>query len=264
MAAAESGGQEKLTITQVTVQTDGSYSADGQEFSVMLNPSSYKHSRTIKYDRAEIIGQRGYEMKFAQYEGETINFTVLIDGTGAVPAPSGGAPQDVKTQLAALRAVVYDYDGQKHEPNVVQLLWGSLLFLARLTSLSVDYTLFKPSGEPLRAKVTLDFTSFMSKEEESLTTNRSSSDLSHSVEVKDGDTLPLLCYRIYKDSSRYQEVARFNNMSAFRKLEPGTRISFPPLTSDQNEASDDTGVRKYPRAAPLPPGRRTPSQSASA
>ena len=44
-----------------------------------------------------------------------------------------------------------------------------------------------------------------------------------------GDTLPLLCDRIYSDPSYYPDVARFNNLSDFRRLQPGQRLHFPPL-----------------------------------
>jgi hypothetical protein len=264
VAAAASGAKERLLIKQCTVEEDGTITLGSKEFTVMLNPSSYTHTHKITYARGSIFGQLGSDVKFAQIGEDTVSFQVIIDGTGVVAPGSSGSYPDVKTQLQKLQGVVYDYQGVKHEPSVVRLLWGTMIFFGRMTKMEVEHTLFKPSGAPLRAKVKLDFIGFMSKEKEALVANRSSSDLSHSVEVRDGDTLPLLCYRIYKDSSRYAEVARFNNMTAFRKLEPGTRISFPPLTSDQGTRAEDGGVRKYPRAAAASPLRRSPIEPASA
>jgi hypothetical protein len=157
----------------------------------------------------------------------------VIDGTGVVnPSTSGESPKgstDVKTQIQQLEEVVYQFDGDKHEPSPVRLLWGSLIFFGRLETMSVNYTMFKPSGEPLRAKVDISFSGFMSAEEQSLKAKRSSPDFMHIVEVIEGDTLPLLCYRIYKDSSYYTDVARVNNMVNFRNLAPGSRLHFPPL-----------------------------------
>ena len=69
----------------------------------------------------------------------------------------------------------------------------------------------------------------MSQEEESLRANRKSADLTHVVEVRAGDTLPLLCYRIYRDSHYYTQVARLNNITDFRDIKPGTKLFFPPL-----------------------------------
>ncbi|VAX31035.1 FIG00613121: hypothetical protein [hydrothermal vent metagenome] len=227
MPDLSSGLKKKLTISPCTVDDAGSISVDSSKsnFEVMLNPASYSHSLTIGYDEKKTQGQIGTEMKFSAINPEKVNFDIVIDGTGVVNSSS----PDVKTQVESLKTIVYTYDGTKHEPNHVRLLWGSLIFFGRLESLSLDYTLFKPSGEPLRAKLKLGFAGAMSKEEEGLKANRSSPDLTHLVEVRSGDTLPLLCHRIYKNSAYYADVARANNLVHFRKLKPGTKLHFPPL-----------------------------------
>ncbi len=227
MPGFSTGLKKKLTISPCTVDAAGNISVDSSKskFEVMLNPSNYSHGLKIGYDKKKTQGQTGNELKFSAVEPEKVNFDIIIDGTGVVNLTS----PDVKTQVQSLRDVVYTYDGSQHEPNHIRLLWGSLIFFGRLESLSLDYTLFKPSGEPLRAKVKLAFAGAMSKEEEGLKANRSSPDLSHIVEVKAGDTLPLLCYRIYKNSAYYADVARANNLVHFRKIKPGTKLHFPPL-----------------------------------
>ena len=231
MAGLSTGLKKKLKLSPCTVDDSGNVSvSDGDSFEVMLNPSSYSHAYTIGYNKKEPQGQLGSDTKFSGIKPEKVDFEILIDGTGVVnlPIPGKGSP-DVKTQVKQLTDIVYKYDGSNHEPNHVRMLWGSLIFFGRLDSMSVDYTLFKPSGEPLRAKVKMSFTGFMSKEEEALRANRSSPDLSHLVLVKAGDTLPMLCYRVYKDSSYYLEVARVNGITNFRDLQPGTKLHFPPL-----------------------------------
>ena len=219
------GQKKKLKISPCTVDNSGNVSVDdGSSFEVMLNPSSYSHSYSIGYNKKEAMGQLGSDAKFSGIKPEKVNFDLVLDGTGVVEATD-----DVKTQVEQLTGIVYKYDGSEHEPSHVRLLWGSLIFFGRLESMSVEYTLFKPSGEPLRAKIKLAFTGFMSKEEEALRANRSSPDLSHVIEVKAGDNLPMLCYRVYKDSSYYLEVARVNDITNFRDIRPGTKLHFPPL-----------------------------------
>ncbi len=226
MAGLSTGLKEKLTISPCTVSNDGSVTVGSEKFEVMLNPASYKHGHSISYNEKPTLGQLAPDTKFSAMAAEKVSFNIVIDGTGVVNLP---IPDDVKTQVQKLNGIVYKYDGNNHEPNPVRLLWGSLIFFGRLESMSAEYTLFKPSGEPLRAKIALGFTGFMSKEQEKLVANRSSPDLAHYVEVKAGDTLPLLCYRVYKDSSYYTEVAKMNNIVNFRSLTPGTRLEFPPL-----------------------------------
>ncbi len=161
---------------------------------------------------------------------EKVSFELVFDGTGVVKQTSRSKKTtSVKDQVRDLNDIIYKYKGDKHEPNHVRLLWGSMIFFGRLTSLTISYTLFKPDGTPLRAKISLSFSGFMSKEEEALRAQRSSPDLTHTFIIRDGDTLPLLCYKVYSDSSLYLQIARKNNLSDFRNLRPGAKIHFPPL-----------------------------------
>ena len=215
----------QLTITACDLQNSVVTMDNSKKFTVMINPENYKHTRTIKYEKETPFGAVGRAVRFASADTEKLNFTIWIDGTGVIDPYAS----DVATQIQQLNSVVYKYDGDDHQPNHLRLLWGTFIFFGRLTSIVTDYTMFKPGGAPLRAKVTLDFEGFMSKEEQSLTANRSSPDLTHVVEIKAGDTLPLLCHRIYKDPSYYTAAARANNLVNFRDLKPGLRVHFPPL-----------------------------------
>jgi hypothetical protein len=221
----------RMTITACTVASGGTVTLDdSKSFTVMLNPSEFSHDYTICYNTKKTLGQVGSDVKFSAINPDKIGFSLVLDGTGVVPtAGAGTSVVDVKTQMKNLTGVIYDYVGDQHQPNHVRILWGALIFFGRLESMSTQYTLFKPSGDPLRAKVTLKFTGFMSKKQEELISNRSSPDLSHLVDVIEGDTLPLLCQRIYGDCAYYLEVARFNRLSDFRTLRPGDRLHFPPL-----------------------------------
>ncbi len=229
MPGISTGLKKKLTISPCTVDEAGNISVDSSKpaFEALINPAGYKHQRSIEYNKKKTLGQAGAEPKFSAICPEKIVLQDLVlDGTGVVVLIG---MSDVKTMISCLMDVVYKYIGTNHEPNHVRLLWGSLIFFGRVESIAIDYTLFKPSGEPLRAKLQLTFVGWMSDQEMGLKANRSSPDLTHIVEVKAGDSLPLLCYRIYKDSSYYMEVARVNNITNFRDLKPGLKLRFPPL-----------------------------------
>ena len=246
MAGLSTGLKKLLTITACGVDKKAGIttplSGDDNRFEVMLNPSEFSHERSIIYStdnagsgcgsaKDEPIGKAAVTPDFQSYGDETVGFSLVIDGTGVVniPQPAPGGSPDVATQIKNLNKVVYVYDQEEHEPRVVQLLWGSFKFNCRLKSMSVQYTLFKPSGQPLRAKLSLSFIGYMSPAEEAKKADRKSPDLTKVVEVKAGDTLPALCYRVYNDSSYYTQVARVNNLVSFRGLKPGSQIVFPPL-----------------------------------
>ena len=221
-----SGALGKLKMIRCNVRADGTTQLDlSAVFVALVNPADFKHSAGISYEEQPKLGQPSANPKFSSVNKERIDFSLVLDGTGAVPGPI----VPVKALLVQLQRVVYRYVGENHEPPYVQLVWGTLICLARLESMVTHYTLFKPSGEPLRAKVDLAFVTVTSEEAKKLIANLSSPDLTHQVFVREGDTLPLLCDRIYGDPGYYLEVARINGLTDFRRLEPGRQLHFPPL-----------------------------------
>lgn len=238
MAASKSPKLVKLSIAVCKVSkgnVTGVETGNDKQFKVMLNPSSYTNSKSISYSGTSDksgkrkgkapLGASAASPQFDHTGSEKISFEVILDGTGVVE----GKYPEVKDQIKKLGDIVYTYKGGTHEPNIVRIMWGSMSFDGRLTSMSTKYTLFKSSGDPLRATVTLEFTSYVSVQEEAKKANKTSPDLTHMIEVKAGDSLPLLCYRIYRDSAYYLEVAKHNGITNFRNIKPGTRLNFPPL-----------------------------------
>lgn len=221
-----SGELGKLKMTRCKVHADGTLPLDStQVFVALVNPADFKRTAGISYEEQPKLGQPKANTKFSSVNKEHIDFSLVLDGTGAVPGPVAS----VKDLLEQLQRVVYQYDGESHEPPYVQLVWGTLMCYVRLESMTTHHTLFKPSGEPLRAKVDLTFVTVTTDKAMKLIANLSSPDLSHRVFVREGDTLPLLCDRIYGDPGYYLEVARINGLPDFRRLEPGRQLHFPPL-----------------------------------
>lgn len=223
MGAAQQ--KQTLKITRLIIKEKGASTTDtSQEYELMLNPSSMKKGQSIGYNKSMPLGLSGFNPRFDSTKPETLNFEFVIDGTGVVKQVTS-----VNDELKKLCNVVYTYQGDNHEPNHVRITWGTLRFDGRLQSMDVNYTLFLPNGDPLRAKITMGFVAAMGAKEESLKANRQSPDLSHMIEVQAGDTLPLLCQRIYNDPGYYPEIARINNIINLQALRPGTKLLFPPL-----------------------------------
>jgi len=197
-------------------------------FSVMVNPQTITTTQELKYTDFWIFNDL---KQFGGYGDESFNVpTIILDATGAIPRyewPAGAT--DVPQMIAALKKVVSDYVGSEHEPPIVKIQWGQFLQYARLSSMNIEYQLFSCTGTPVRAVVSLTFNHYMTVNELLAKMNKQSPDLTHLVEVKVGDTLPLMCARVYKDSSLYLQVAKANNLTNFRSLKPGTHLYFPPL-----------------------------------
>lgn len=217
-----------LKKMQIQAYSDPEFtSTNGSVIGVMINPTKYTHKYTIKYNETNECGANGASPKFRKMAQEVVSFELVYDGTGAVSL----LETDVVSHIQDLKKTVYTFVGNQHEPNYVQLLWGTMIFNCRLTNMVVNYTLFKPSGTPLRARVNLDFIGFTDEDTLAKLANRSSPDLTHIVTVKSGDTLPLMCYRIYNNAGFYLKVAKENNLNDFRNIRPGQQLVFPPISN---------------------------------
>ncbi len=199
----------------------------GDEFEALVNPNSVKWNINLNYTANEASGKDSHKQKFDRTDPEKLTFSLILDGTGAILNRQGEVIV-VQDEIAKLKTVILEYKKEKHEPNDVEIVWGELEFECILKSLDIDYTMFDQAGKVLRAKVNCSFEGTTPVKEQA-STDRKSPDLSHLREVLEGDTLPLMCQRVYGDSRYYLEVARINNIVNFRQLEPGTEILFPPV-----------------------------------
>lgn len=222
--------KKKMTFYAYEVSPNGVPEKKGDSFEVMINPASLSLTAGICYCENKSLGNTGSEQKFVKSQPDKLSFEIVMDGTGVVNLPIPGVgSDDVTTQIKKLRAIVSRYQGEEHDINVVGLAWGKNKFFGKLDSMSIDYSLFKMNGDPLRAKVKLSFSEYLSTEEQIKKNAKSSPDMTHVIELTASDTLPALCQKIYGEGGWYLEVARINNLASFRNIPAGTRLLFPPL-----------------------------------
>lgn len=212
---------EKMSIT---AYTDSTYLSEGGSCTVQINPTTYKHSHKVNYDSKVAIGASGAELEFQGIPPETVSFKIYFDGTGVVDDQTS-----IQDLIDSFKEVCFNYQDELHQPNYLIVSWGTLVFKCKLTSLDLNYTLFKSDGTPLRAEADVSFEEALDGSEIAKAADNKSPDLTHEILVKEGDTLPLLCFKIYGDSSYYIEVARYNGLVSFRDLVPGTVLHLPSI-----------------------------------
>jgi nucleoid-associated protein YgaU len=217
-----SGQLEKLLI-RAYEQADFSGAPVG-EFEAYVNPHEITMAYEMEYDAAQGSGTTGSRMEFKKVKPGDLSLTLFIDGTGA-----NGRKVEVQDEIEQFQSVT-GYNGNIHRPNYLKIVWGTLqVKRCVLKSASIAYKLFKPSGIPLRAVITANFTDTSDDQTRVALAQDESPDLTHVRVVEAGDTLPLMCYRIYGNTAYYLEVARANGIDHFRNLEPGRKVFFPPL-----------------------------------
>ncbi len=222
------GALKKL---KVTAYKDDRYSekvGDG-DFDTLLNPETYKFTYKVEYTEAQGQGTSATQPKYVRTPPEDLELDFLFDRTGVLKGKSNTSGDGIIDDLETFKRIVFDYSGDEHKPNYLMIGWGTLLFKGTLTEMNIEFKLFGSDGTPLRAVAKTKFKGSVEDNLRVARENNNSPDLTHVRVVKDGDTLPLMTYRIYGDSKHYLQVAQVNNLQNFRKLKAGQKIMFPPI-----------------------------------
>lgn len=222
---ADTGKLEKMKIMAYSDPdlSDDSFIAD---FTAMMNPETYTLDYKVEYQDGQGHGTSAAQQRFTVKKPEEFSFEFLFDNTGII---DGNPRTDLADELKEFRDLLVGYEGDTHEPKHFKLVWGGTLFKGRCTALSIAYKLFNPDGTPIRATCKVTFKGSVEENLRVAQENASSPDLTHYHRVQAGETLPLLCFGVYGDSSYYLEVARINKLVNFRKLKEGDELFFPPL-----------------------------------
>ncbi len=130
-----------------------------------------------------------------------------------------------------------DYKKDTHVLNVVKFVWGEFTMLSDVdidyvflpSKLSVDYTLFLPSGMPCRAKVSMCLRQFMTAKKEASIRPKESPDHARIYTVKRGDTLQSIARFAYDSPTEWRRIANSNKLDDPMVLRPGTQLMLPPI-----------------------------------
>lgn len=220
----------ELKKLKIEAYSDIEYQSKVDEFSVLFNPSTYSQKYEVEYSAAQGQGTTGSTQKFGRIKPQEYTFEFVFDGTGA-----SSKKKEVADDVNRFLKVAGKISSDIHRPLYLKISWGHLISRCVLKSAEITYNLFKPDGYPLRARARAVFAENIDDTLRTAEEGLNSPDLTHYRVVKEGDTLPLMAYRIYGDSSYYLDLARMNNLINFRRLEVGSTLKFPPLKEGKNE-----------------------------
>jgi len=198
----------------------------GPPYLMMLNPESVKWQRSIEYNQQQAPDSSSASQRYKSTPSDKLSFDVVIDCTGIVDPTRTNMAKEITT----LESIIFTYNGTIHRPNFVKVQWGKdLIFNGVLSSFDISYTLFRPDGSPLRAKISLSFIQYIAPQTVKIQDKKESPDVSHLVTVVEGTTLPLLCDRIWQQEDYYLQAARYNDLNKFRNLKGIEKLIFPPI-----------------------------------
>lgn len=208
-----------------------------RKFVIPINPESFSRSLEIKHDKKTPQGSQGTDAKYTSTEPEQIDFEFTLDATNTLMGyEESQKGKSVTRQLDDLLQTVYYMNGDIHRPHYLKVIWGEqFTYDCVLTKMDINYTLFHPNGEPLRAKVKVAFKGYVEQNKRVREEKKSSPDLTHVLAFEAGQTLPAMVHEIYGDQAYYRQVAFANNLTSFRNIREGQEIIYPPLQKNSTQ-----------------------------
>jgi hypothetical protein len=200
-------------------------------FTTPINPETFTKTNHIELDTTRGHGQPGTNPKYKSTAPEELKIEFVLDGTKTMEGyVDKYKNMEVSAQIKSFSDCVYKYQGNIHRPMFLIVHWGSeVKFPCVMSHMDINYSLFKPNGDPLRAKITANFIKYETKEAIVAANRISSPDLTHYKKVNEGDRLDLMTYKVYNNSKYFLQVAKANGLTSVRNLKAGTQIYLPPL-----------------------------------
>jgi nucleoid-associated protein YgaU len=186
-----------------------------------FNPGECQIQKQNNFAEIAIPGLETPPIQYVGGASETLSVELLFDTSDCL--------EDVrKVYVRNLRRLL-EINSDLHAPPIVSFTWGHEDFRGVIDSLAVTYTLFSPDGTPLRAKVSMSLKEYRTVEEQVRKRPKFSPDVEKTYVVRRGDSLSGIAERIYRDPTRWREIARANRVHDPRRVATGTVLELPRL-----------------------------------
>ncbi|MFI5385009.1 MAG: LysM peptidoglycan-binding domain-containing protein [Fimbriimonadales bacterium] len=214
-------GLTKATLTNLDTN---------EKIECLFNPTEYSIAKTNTWQAKPIVGKNVPKLDFTGGGSRTLSLELMFD----VFEKQG---EDVRTHIDKLWKLTMIDEAKKSSktnrsrPPLCLFQWGgNWHFKAAITSLTVKYTLFRQDGTPVRATATVSLEEAADDSEQPNTNPTSySPSRMRRREVRPKDTLALIAFEEYGDSSKWRPIAEANSIDDPMDIEPGQIIAIPML-----------------------------------
>ena len=210
----------------------------GDTIDCWFNPKEYTIAKANQW---EVKPVTGVALPTAQYSGgqpRKLSLQLLFDSTDSDSLDVSDVTAKLFKMMEAQASLGSGKGKNSGRPPMVTFVWGSTVtFKAVADNLSVQYTLFRADGTPVRAQAQLsliqadkamDKSSGKGKSKPQNPTTRAQPGLgSHTV--RDGDSLASIAFAHYRDPTRWRAIAEANAIDDPLRLKRGTVLSIPNI-----------------------------------
>jgi nucleoid-associated protein YgaU len=199
----------------------------------LFNPKDYTVTKTNAWDAKATPGATAAQPQYGGGQPYEMQLSLLFDasllGDGASVA---GACKALFEMMEATQGEGAGHGGTKNtrRPPKVTFVWGRFIsFESFAKSLTVQYQLFAPDGQPLRADVKLALLQADAGPPKGQNPTTRSDDQFGTHTVRDGDTLAAISYEAYGDPTRWRTIAAANGIDDPMALPRGRSLALPRL-----------------------------------
>lgn len=200
------------------LQIDG-----GDPIECAFNPQSYTVSKANVWTYKPTQGRDLPDPEFGGGLPMTYRLSLLLDTS--LDGPDKSVKDDANKLMQAMH-------GNGSAPKFITFTWGSVkLPKAAPVSLSIQYAMFHPNGEPVRAFVDLELTQAEATapvgQAQNPTTRGTAGLKSHIVQG--GDSLQSIAFQTYGDATKWRTIAEANQIDDPLRIRRGTSLTIPRL-----------------------------------
>jgi nucleoid-associated protein YgaU len=206
------------------------------EVSVLFNPNAYVIVKPVTWSVPQASSGGGGQTD------RSVNAPTLVFGGGGsrqltlellfdVTEPIDDVPiADVRTltnDIVALTRI----ESKQGRPPVCEVSWGTapvnsdFPFTGVVTNLTQRFTLFRNTGEPVRATLTVVMSEFLDPEQDQRQTDP---EMTTRV-VRRGDTVHGIAFSVYGNAALWRVIAEANNLDDPRRPAIGRTLTIPKL-----------------------------------
>lgn len=199
---------------------------EGAPIRVWLNPEEYTINQGVNYAQTGVPGLSGPIIQFVNGNLQTLEMELLVDTYDTEEQLS--AKQDARELTDQITSLMAPHP-ETHAPPILLYTWGSLTVRCVLASVSHRFTMFRPDGIPVRARLQVTFNKFTNAELEPREIKRETADYSKQYLVGQNETLSAIAARLYGDPALWRPIALRNGLSDPRRLPMGSMLIVPQL-----------------------------------
>lgn len=221
MSAAPTGG----SYNDARIKVHDADQEPGEELSVQFNPTEVTIDKSVTYAEQDIPGLDAPIQQFVSGGAETLSVEFFFD---VYEDRGDDQPDDVRKLTDEINQLLL-VDGDLHAPPLVTFAWGKISFTAVVESANTTFTMFRPDGTPVRARIDVTFREYTPPSKQLEATPRHSADRTSVRTVVEGDTLPGIANEEYGRPTAWRRIAAANDIVNPRRLQPGDELIIPVL-----------------------------------